>query len=794
MEVPVKLQFRVRLFAASLVFAVLAGGVVTAQDTRTVTEPHFPQPCAVLRAQLAAPGGRLSGKDESRLDTARIQQAIDRCAKGKAVELKSNGVDDVFLAGPLRLRSGVTLLIDEGTVLDASRDPRLYDITPGSCGVVDRKGHGCRPLILADDAPGSAVMGDGSIDGRGGETLLGQKVSWWDLAHTAKVTDQNQSCFRLIVVHRSNGFILYRITLRNSPMFHVLVEQTNGFTAWGVTIDTPKTARNTDGIDPASSTNVSILYSSISDGDDDVAIKAGNMGPSTHMTIAHDHFYYGHGMSIGSETNAGASDILVKDLTIDGADNGIRIKSDRSRGGLVKDVTYRNVCMRDVKNPLFFTPLYSRREGKLLPEYRGIVLDNVHILTPGRLTIDGLDKAHRLGMTFDNVWDDGIAESKMQASFAQITVGPQVGNLIPRGKDVTITKAAGSHPGTPYSCKGRFVPLPGSAAAESAENVPPVDKTLYVAADGSGDYSSVQQAVDAAPATGATILVAPGVYREAVTIDKPNIRLIGSSDDAARAVIVDDKSAGTSGGTMHSATVTARGNHFVAENITFENDWNATHPQLPKGSQALALLVSGDQDAFRNVRLLGNQDTLYAGSRHCSSDKGPCVPARQYFSHCYIAGNVDFVFGDGKAVFSHCELHSTAHKGGFITAQSKHYPGEDSGFLFRHCRLTAAPGVGKVYLGRPWRPYATVIFLGTEMGPEIAPAGWREWHPGETHSLRTAYYAEYDSTGPGADTAQREPYSHQLTAAQAKHYSTLAFLDGWNPKPELKHAEVPSHR
>jgi polygalacturonase len=787
-----------------LVVTALAAGITAwpllAQDTRHVEEPRVPRVCAALRADLAAPGGRLSGGNERRLDTARIQSALDRCPAGQAVELRSTGsgnerepahgrggARDVFLTGPIQLRAGVALLIDRGVALFASRDPRLYDVTPGSCGVVNEKGHGCKPLILAEDSPGSAVMGDGAIDGRGGETLLGQSATWWDLAHQAKLEDRAQSCFRLLVVRHSDGFILYRITLRNSPNFHVSVERTNGFTAWGVKIDTPRTARNTDGIDPSSSTNVSILHSWIRAGDDDAAIKAGSAGPSTHITVADDRFYSGHGMSIGSETNGGVSAVRVEDLTIDGADNGIRIKSDRSRGGVVEDVSYENVCMRDVKNPILFTPVYTTHAGDLLPVYRNIKLRDVAIAGGGRFTLDGLDADHPLSATLDNVFADGLEPANVRASFANIVLGPRMGNLLPAGDGVSVTPAAGSHAGTPLDCAGRFVPFPvDDVNPASAENVPPIDKTLYVAADGTGDFFSIQQAVNAAPNDGATIRIARGTYREFVSIDKPNMRLIGSGNDPSRTVIVFDRSAGTSGGTLHSATVNVTGDSFIAENLTIQNDWNATHPQLPAGSQALALLVTGDKAVFRNVRLLGNQDTLYAGSRNCSPDGEPCTPARQYFAQCFIAGNVDFIFGDGKAVFDRCEIHSTEHNGGFITAQAKHYPAEDSGFVFTHCRLTADPDVTGVYLGRPWRPYATVIFLDTEMGAFLSPAGWREWHPGETQSLATAYYAEYHSTGQGARPQDREPQSHQLTDAEAAQYATTTFLDGWNPDAEGK--------
>jgi pectin methylesterase-like acyl-CoA thioesterase len=284
---------------------------------------------------------------------------------------------------------------------------------------------------------------------------------------------------------------------------------------------------------------------------------------------------------------------------------------------------------------------------------------------------------------------------------------------------------------------------------------------------------------------GALVLVAPGTYREVLTIDKPNIRLRSANSDASKTVIVNDRSAGANGGTLHSATVNVTADNFFAENITFENDFNATHPQLPAGSQALALLVTGDRAVFHNVRLLGNQDTVYAGSRNCAPDGENCIPTRQYFSDCYIAGNVDFIFGDGKAVFDRCEIHSTAHAGGFITAQAKHYPSEDSGFVFNHCKLLADDGLtGKVYLGRPWRPHASAVFLNTEMGSHIDPAGWREWHPDETHSIDTVFYAEYNSTGPGAQHDQRDPHTHFLSPQQASQFAPAVFLrgaDNWDP-------------
>jgi pectin methylesterase-like acyl-CoA thioesterase len=281
-----------------------------------------------------------------------------------------------------------------------------------------------------------------------------------------------------------------------------------------------------------------------------------------------------------------------------------------------------------------------------------------------------------------------------------------------------------------------------------------------------GDYYPIQRAINVAPSNGAVISVAPGVYHKVLTITKPNITLRSPYKDAARTVIVADKSAGTSGGTHNSATVDVLADNFIAKNLTIENNSDSTHPGVRMGRQAVALLVRGDRDIFENVRFLGGQDTLYADGKSCHGTGATraCIPARQFFDHCYIQGNVDFIFGDANVVFDLCTINSTPHAEGTITAQSKSHPSQSSGVVFNDCRLTAATGVQNVYLGRPWRPYSTVVYLHTWMGKQIAPAGWIEWHPGKTHRLATAFYAEYDSTGPGANPSQREPYSKQLTA------------------------------
>src|SRR5260370_4116666 len=337
---------RLRILAAfSLALAAHA------RAPRVVTEPVITPGWAVLTAKLAAIDGNktLADTDEAKLDTGRIQQAMETCPKGQAVVLKATGALNAFLTGPLDLKPGVTLMVDAKAILFGSRDAKVYEVSTGSCGIVSQAGRGCRAMINGSGVVGVGVMGDGAMDGRGWAKMLGKNVSWWDLAEEAR-KGGNQNCPRILVLNRCDNFTLYRITLKNSGNFHVAYSGGDGFTAWGVIINTPKNARNTDGIDPGSSTNVTITHCFIHTGDDNVAIKAG--GHCSHMTIARNHFSTSHRMSIGSETNGGADTIRVTDLSIDGADNGIRIKSNSGKGGKVTDAVSDDVCIRATKNPI----------------------------------------------------------------------------------------------------------------------------------------------------------------------------------------------------------------------------------------------------------------------------------------------------------------------------------------------------------------------------------------------------------------------------------------------------------
>jgi pectinesterase len=291
-------------------------------------------------------------------------------------------------------------------------------------------------------------------------------------------------------------------------------------------------------------------------------------------------------------------------------------------------------------------------------------------------------------------------------------------------------------------------------------------------------FVSLQAAVDALPVHGGEILLPPGEYREKIVIDKPNVRLRGLGASPAEVTIVWSDAAVTAGGTFRSATLHASGDNFRVENLTIQNDY---HKRSDHRSQALALSVTGDRVVIDHVRLLAAQDTLYAGTKKCTSD--PCQTSRQYFSNCYIEGHVDFIFGDSKAFFERCQIHAISHPEILITAHARTSPEQDRAFVFNNCTVTGEKGA-HIFFGRPWRDYAAVIFMNTTVEGELDPEGWREWTPGKTDRLKLAYYAEFNTQGRSSDMSKRQSYTKVLSAAEAQRWSLPAFFassDGWNP-------------
>jgi polygalacturonase len=206
---------------------------------------------------------------------------------------------------------------------------------------------------------------------------------------------------------------------------------------------------------------VTIAHSFFHTGDDQVAIKGGGETPTSHISIVHNHFYTGHGMSIGSETYRGVSSVYVSDLSIDGSDNGLRIKSNITRGGLVHDVRYEDVCIRDTANPVMMDTSYTAHESPtkdLSPQFRDVVLRNVRVQGAGKVMLEAVDASHRLGIQFDNVIFDDPGKIKVSAKHADVKVGPGAFNLKIAGEDTKVSGTAGSS--TPNACTEKFVPFP----------------------------------------------------------------------------------------------------------------------------------------------------------------------------------------------------------------------------------------------------------------------------------------------------------------------------------------------
>jgi polygalacturonase len=462
------------LLAAGLLATVARPAAATSLatgDGRSVSQPSIPSSCATVSASLATTNRQFSSSAEaSPPDTSRIQSALNSCADtGKAVVLAASGSDNAFLAGPLTVGGGEVLVIDAGVTLYASRDAANYQVSgKPTCGTVATSGGGCKPFITVNGA-GAGIMGtqgssgaQGLIDGRGDLDLVGQSVTWWDLANTAKNDGEEQNNPRLIQSNNVNNFTVYDLSLTNSPNFHLVFNGGTGFTVWGLRIRTPANARNTDGIDP-SGTDVTINDSYIQDGDDGVAIKAGNFA-AKNMTIENSHFYGTHGISIGSETNAGVNNILFQNDTLSGtdssgikstSDNGMRIKSYSSVGGLVSTVTYEGICMTGVKDLLDIDPFYSSGNGSSIPDYTNIVVDGakaVSSASSATSVLEGYSSSDRLGLTLENVSFDATASTAENATIDTFNT-----NLSPSGTNVSVSSISGS--GSVPSCG--FPAFPG---------------------------------------------------------------------------------------------------------------------------------------------------------------------------------------------------------------------------------------------------------------------------------------------------------------------------------------------
>jgi len=281
-------------------------------------------------------------------------------------------------------------------------------------------------------------------------------------------------------------------------------------------------------------------------------------------------------------------------------------------------------------------------------------------------------------------------------------------------------------------------------------------RRIVVAQDGSGDFRTVQEAVDQVRdgnTERVVIQIRPGVYKEQIRVSagKPYVTFRG--EDPRKTILTYRLSAQQAGNTRLAFSTFVNADGFRAENVTFENSFGT-------GSQAVALFVDADRTEFQNCRFLGWQDTLFVNG------------GRQFFKDCYIEGYVDFIFGNASAVFENCTIHSKGK--GYVTAHYRTSSEQDTGFVFLRCRLTGEETGMGVYLGRPWRAYARVVFLECWLGKHIKPEGWDNWR-GPARE-KTAWFAEYKSKGPGANAKARVAWSKQLTAAEAQSFSRERFF------------------
>lgn len=279
---------------------------------------------------------------------------------------------------------------------------------------------------------------------------------------------------------------------------------------------------------------------------------------------------------------------------------------------------------------------------------------------------------------------------------------------------------------------------------------------FIVALDGSGDFTKIQDAINACPSfpyEKVTVFLKNGVYNEKVRIPEWNthLNLVGESKENTIITFDDNFSKINTGrnSTFYTYTLLVEGDDFSASNLTIKNSSG-------DNGQAIALSLVANRAQISNCMILGNQDTLYLSGKE----------AKQYFKNCYIEGTTDFIFGSATALFENCEIHSI--KNSYITAAST--PQDTTfGFVFKNCKLTAEPAATAVYLGRPWRIYAKTVYIDCDMGKHIRPEGWENWSKPEAE--KNSFYAEYNCKGAGFQPAKRVSWSHQLQKKEAQKYT-----------------------
>jgi polygalacturonase/pectin methylesterase-like acyl-CoA thioesterase len=725
--------------------------------------------------------------------TEAIEKAITACnAAGGGRVVASGGV---FLTGAIHLKSNVNLHIAEGATLKFSPDPAKY------LPVVLARYEGTEcmnysPLFYALEQENIAVTGKGTLDGSA------SRETWWgfvpkkgeDSGHGSAGTreliemannnvpvdkrifgDKGSLRPNFIVIYRCKNILIADVHIVNSPMWEIHPVLCANVTVRGLEIHSH--GPNNDGCDPESSRDVLIENCSFDTGDDCIAIKSGKdvdgrrvNVPSENIIIRKCVMKDGHGgIVLGSENSGGIRNVFAENCTMDSPnlDRALRLKTNASRGGFIENVYMRRCDLGQVAHSILTIDLVYGHvtSGPFKPIVRNVFVENVtskkspRVLSIVGIADSAIENIRIAGCTFRGVEGADILSSAGEISYKNVTIEPSGKH---RAKAAT---------------DGEFVAL-----STRAPNL--TDFDAVVDADGSGTHRDLRSAIAAAPDRREKpyrILLKPGTYQGQLLVakEKRHIHLI--AQEVEKTIItygLNQNESPTAGGMplYNNAVTVVLGDDFRAENITFQNTCGDR-------GQALALRVDGDRAVFQHCRLLGWQDTLLLNN------------GRQYFVECHIEGRVDFIYGAATAVFDRCEIHSK--NGGHVTAAStpRDHP---FGFVFLQCKLTGDPqpwvdaqgtpvnqrkdGKPQADLGRPWRPYASVTYINCEMGDHILPQGWTNWRNAANES--TARYAEYNSTGPGANPTLRVKWAKQLTKDEADKLSVQFVLSGddqWNP-------------
>lgn len=401
-------------------------GVAIAQDARVVNEPSFPPSCVVLSGQLMRQGAGLGWAFDNSSDTSRIQQALNQCEDGQAVELAQSESGNAFVAGRLEIPAGVTLLVDAGVTLFASVNARDYDATPGSCGKPMTAGGACMSWLTAV-GEGSGLMGYGVVDGRGGQIVhaSGSSGSWWSLA-AQRFTNPT-----LLQVSGAD-FSLYKITLQNAPG-RTVVAQGNGLTAWDVKILAPYDVATADGIRLAGAQNVTIEDSFISVGGEGIALGTDpESGPAktSEISLLHSQISAETGISVVSSVG-GVSHLVTEDLRIEAnparkTTKGISLSQSESGNGSIANLSYSQLCVQNVSQPVSFSLDDSKLNSVLSAQ--NVSFSGIDSLTGGKFIVHGSPSAP-IQISLDHLQFDGSSAADVSTANSLIRLSPATVNL-----------------------------------------------------------------------------------------------------------------------------------------------------------------------------------------------------------------------------------------------------------------------------------------------------------------------------------------------------------------------------